>query len=98
MVPEEVGQLAAARLLEEVGRGGVVDTAHQSLVLLLCALGPDELNQVRCGALSPSAMRTLRLLRDFLGVTFAIKGEEESKTVFLSCLGSGYRNVARRVG
>lgn len=98
VVPEDVGQLAAARLLEEVGRGGVVDTAHQPLVLLLCALGPDELNQVRLGPISGAAMRTLRLLRDFMGVTFAVQAEEESKTVFLSCLGSGFRNNARRVG
>lgn len=96
VVPEELGQLAAARLLEEVQRGGVVDTMHQPLLLLLCALGPDEVNQVRLGPLSNAAIRTLRLLRDMLGVTFALKGEAESKTVFLSCLGMGYKNMARR--
>ncbi len=70
---------------------------HQPLILLLCALGPDEMNQVRLGPLSNPAIRTLRLLRDMFGVTFAIKGEAESKTVFLSCLGMGYRNMAKRV-
>jgi hypothetical protein len=46
-------------------------------------------------------MATLRLLRDFLGVTFKVKndhdgGEIGGDTVLLSCLGSGYKNVARR--
>eukprot|EP00955_Chlamydomonas_euryale_P099963 365252-Chlamydomonas_euryale.AAC.50 len=34
-------------------RGGVVDGAHQGLILMLAALGPEELNQVwnygKCG-------------------------------------------------
>lgn len=46
MVPEDIGAAAGGALLEEVGRGGVVDGAHQGLVLLLAALGPEEVNQV----------------------------------------------------
>ena len=30
-------------------RGGVVDGAHQGLLLLLAAIGPEEANQVRQG-------------------------------------------------
>ncbi len=46
MVPEDIGQTAAQLLLEEVARGGVVDSTHQGLLLLLCAVGPEEINQV----------------------------------------------------
>lgn len=46
MVPEDVGAAAAGALLREVGRGGVVDGAHQGLLLLMAALGPQELAQV----------------------------------------------------
>lgn len=39
--------LSIQALLEEIRRGGVVDSAHQSLLLTLCALGPQEVNEVR---------------------------------------------------
>jgi hypothetical protein len=38
----------AQSLLEEIRRGGVVDSAHQSFILTLCALGPQEMNEVSC--------------------------------------------------
>ena len=80
-----------------VCRGGVVDGAHQALVLTLCALGPAELSQVRLGPLTPYAVRQLRLLRDVCGVRFSIRPEPESQTVFLSCVGCALQNTARRV-
>jgi len=96
-VPEDVGRKAANMLLEEVRRGGVVDSSHQAIVLTLCALGPPELSRVRLGPLAPYAVKQLRHLREFLGVKFTIKPENESKTVFLSCVGAGVKNTARRI-
>lgn len=46
MVPEDIGRAAAQLLLDEVARGGVTDGTHQGLLLLLAALGPEEMNQV----------------------------------------------------
>lgn len=46
MVPEDIGRTAAQLLLDEISRGGVVDGTHQGLLLLMCALGPEEINQV----------------------------------------------------
>jgi hypothetical protein len=46
-VPEDIGRAAAQLLLDEVARGGVTDGTHQGLLLLLAALGPEEMNQVR---------------------------------------------------
>lgn len=74
-----------------------MDGAHQAILLTLCALGPPELSRVRLGPLVPYAIRQLRHLRDFLGVRFTIKPEKESKTVFLTCVGAGVKNVARRI-
>jgi len=96
VVPEDVGRVAAQALLEEVKRGGVVDGGHQGLLLLLCALGPEEMHELRLGPLTPAAVRTLRHIKDFLGVTFAIRTESASQTVFMSCIGSGLRNLARK--
>ncbi|GIL72254.1 hypothetical protein Vretimale_443 [Volvox reticuliferus] len=96
-VPEDLGSMAAHLLLEEVRRGGVVDGGHQGLLLLLCALGPEEANSVRLGPLTPHAVRTLRHLRDFFGVTFSLRTERSSGTIFATCVGANVRNMSRRV-
>lgn len=44
-LPEDVGELAAAQLLEEIKRGGVVDSLHQSFLLSLCALTPEDVSR-----------------------------------------------------
>jgi RNA 3'-terminal phosphate cyclase-like protein len=46
VVPEDIGRAAAQLLLEEVSRGGVTDGTHQGLLLLMAALGPEEMNEV----------------------------------------------------
>ncbi|GAB4814679.1 hypothetical protein N2152v2_001725 [Parachlorella kessleri] len=104
IVPEDIGKRCALALLEEIERGGVVDSCHQAsqpahvgLVLLLCALGPEEINEVRLGPLTPYAVRTLRHVRDFFGVTFNVRPERESQTIFLSCIGAAIRNMSKRI-
>ena len=69
----------------------------QGLLLLLCALGPEEINEVRLGPLTPYTVRTLRHLKEFFGVTFSIKPETESQTLFLRCIGTGHKNVSKKV-
>jgi RNA 3'-terminal phosphate cyclase-like protein len=98
VVPEDVGATAARRLLEEVSRGGVVDGAHQPLLLTMAALaGPrGALQAVRLGPLTPPAVRALRDLRDFLGVVYAMRPEPKSRTVVLSCVGAGLANANRK--
>lgn len=39
----------------------------------------------------------LRHLRDFFGITFKIKPDPATKTVFLSCLGTGFKNLSKKV-
>lgn len=46
----------------------------QGLVLLLCALGPEEMSEVRLGPLTPHAVRTLRHIREFFNVQFRCGG------------------------
>lgn len=97
VVPEDVGATAARRLLEEVSRGGVVDGAHQPLLLTMAALAPrGELQSVRLGPLTPPAVRALRDLKAFLGVVYAMRPEPKSRTVVLSCVGAGLVNANRK--
>ena len=45
--PEDLGASTTEALMAEVQRGGVCDSAHQPLVLLLMAIGPEQLSKVR---------------------------------------------------
>lgn len=96
-LPEDIGREAALRLLEEVWRGGVVDSTHQPLVLMMMVLGPEDVSKVRFGQqLTDQAIEVLRLLRVAFGVVFKIKQDKQTNTLLLSCLGVGYSNVSRR--
>lgn len=96
VVPEDIGKHAAAALLEEVHRGGVVDGCHQGLLILLCALGPELINEVRLGPLTSYAVQMLRHVKDFFGITFSIRPENDHGTIFMSCVGVGVKNLGRR--
>lgn len=74
-----------------------MDGTHQSLALMLAALGPREVNKVRLGALTMYTIKSLRHIKDFLGVQFDIKPDAESHTIFLSCVGVGMSNLGRRI-
>lgn len=94
-LPEDLGRRGACQLLEEVRRGGCVDTGAQPLALLWMCVTPEDVSRVRFGTLSQHAVETLRLLKLAFGVEFKIRPDPETKTVLLSCLGTGYRNMAR---
>ncbi|KAI3971270.1 hypothetical protein MKW92_007145 [Papaver armeniacum] len=96
MPPEEIGEQAASMLLGEIEQGGVVDSTHQGLLFLLCALCPQDVSKVRVGKLSPYAIETLRHIRDFLGVKFVITPDPSTETVVLKCVGCGLKNLSRR--
>nr|GLL42302.1 probable RNA 3'-terminal phosphate cyclase-like protein [Ipomoea trifida] len=95
--PVDVGEQIASALLAEIEQGGVVDSTHQALLFLLCALCPQDVSKVKVGKLSPYAIETLRHIRDFLGVKFLMKPEPSSGTVLLKCVGSGLKNMSRKL-
>eukprot|EP00128_Syssomonas_multiformis_P011072 Colp12_sorted_trinity150504_noHs@32145 len=74
-LPEDVGREGAMMLLQEIHKGGVVDSMHQPLVLQLMVLTPEDVSKVRFGALTAQSVQVLRLLREAFGVTFKIKQE-----------------------
>ncbi|KAG2554468.1 probable RNA 3'-terminal phosphate cyclase-like protein [Panicum virgatum] len=96
MSPEDLGVQAASLLLEEVAQGGVVDSTHQGLLFILCALCPADVSKVRVGQLTPHGIEMLRNIRDFLNVMFVIKPDPNSNTVTLKCVGAGVKNIARK--
>ncbi|XP_059640025.1 probable RNA 3'-terminal phosphate cyclase-like protein [Cornus florida] len=95
--PEDIGEQIASVLLGEIEQGGVVDSTHQGLLFLLCALCPQDVSKVRVGKLTPYSIETLRNIRDFLGVKFVIKPDPSTGTVILKCVGCGLKNLSRKV-
>ncbi|GKV14078.1 hypothetical protein SLEP1_g24999 [Rubroshorea leprosula] len=93
----DVGEQLASVLLEEIKHGGVVDSTHQGLLFLLCALCPEDVSKVRVGMLSPYGIETLRNIKDFLGIVFSINADPSTGTVILKCLGCGLKNLSRKV-
>lgn len=95
--PEDVGVEIASALLGEIEQGGVVDSTHQALLFLLCALCPQDVSKIRVGELSPYGIEALRLIRDFLSVKFAIKPDPSTGTCILKCVGCGLKNLSRKL-
>lgn len=75
-MPEDVGKEASFLLLQEIFSGGVIDRAHQPLILFLMALTPEDVSKIRLGELSAQAVQTLRILRDAFDVVFRIKEDK----------------------
>ncbi|CAK4290458.1 unnamed protein product [Aphanomyces euteiches] len=96
-LPEDVASMASHLLCEEIEKGGCVDTSNQCLALLLMTLSPEDVSKVRFGKLTPYSIQYLRHLRDFFGVTFKIKADNDTQTVLLSCLGLGFKNLSKKV-
>lgn len=94
-LPEDLGVKGAALVLEEIRRGGCVDTSAQTLAFFLMCLGPEDVARIRVGTLSQHSIVALRLLRDVFGIEFKVRPDPDTKTVLLSCLGSGYRNMVK---
>jgi RNA 3'-terminal phosphate cyclase-like protein len=94
--PEGLGQRGAALLLSEIQKGGVIDTSAQTIALLWMCLTPEEdVSRIRIGTLSAYSIAALRLFKAALGVECKIKPDLDTRTVLVSCIGTGYRNMAR---
>ncbi len=96
-LPEDVAQRAALLLLDEVARRGVCDSTNQPLMLLFMLLCDEEVSRVRFGQLTPFAVQFLRDLRSIFGAEFKLEEDEATNTVIVTCLGVGFKNLARRL-
>ncbi|XP_044898460.1 RNA 3'-terminal phosphate cyclase-like protein isoform X6 [Felis catus] len=101
VLPEDLGQNCAKLLLEEIYRGGCVDSTNQSLGLLLMTLGQQDVSKVLLGPLSPYTIEFLRHLKSFFQIMFKIEtkpcGEElkGGDKVLLTCVGVGFSNLSK---
>ncbi|KAG9486733.1 hypothetical protein GDO78_006880 [Eleutherodactylus coqui] len=102
VLPEDLGKNCAKLLLEEIYRGGCVDSINQSLVLLLMTLGQQDVSKVLLGPLSPYTIEFLRHLKSFFQIMFKIESKtlEERKgaeKVLMTCVGVGFSNLSKTI-
>ncbi|XP_036384947.1 RNA 3'-terminal phosphate cyclase-like protein [Megalops cyprinoides] len=102
VLPEDLGRNCAKLLLEEVYRGGCVDSTNQSLLLLYMTLGQQDVSKALLGPLSPYTIEFLRHIRDFFQIMFKMetqKQEEDSRKggdkVLMTCVGAGFTNISK---
>ncbi|XP_058157789.1 RNA 3'-terminal phosphate cyclase-like protein isoform X2 [Dasypus novemcinctus] len=101
VLPEDLGRNCARLLLEEIYRGGCVDSTNQSLALLFMTLGQQDVSKVLLGPLSPYTIEFLRHLKSFFQIMFKIEtkpcGEElkGGDKVLMTCVGIGFSNLSK---
>lgn len=107
-LPEDLGRECAQKLLDEIYRGGCVDSALQWLVALWMALGQKDVSVCVVGPLSDYTITFLQHLKEFFGVMFKLEvlradddddSDEETSTaqrVKMTCVGIGYVNISKR--
>ena len=61
------------KLLDEIYRGGCVDSSFQWLVALYMALGQKDVSKFLIGPLSQYTIYFLQHLREFFGITFKLE-------------------------
>lgn len=106
-IPEDLGHSAANKLIEEIYRGGCVDSSCQWLVTLFMALSHKDVSKFVTGMLSEYTVAMLQHLKDFFDVTFKINYFKEDLTennegieshkVSLTCVGVGFKNTNKRI-
>ncbi|KAK4535558.1 hypothetical protein CDCA_CDCA05G1583 [Cyanidium caldarium] len=98
-VSESVRRCVQQLVRGSVRNGGRVDLARQSLLLYFMALGPAGGVWRAClgQQLAMPAVRFLRDLRTLTGVVFRVERRDASPMplLWLSCVGTGYKNWSR---
>ena len=107
-VAEDIAKEATHSLLNDIFRGGAVDTLNQGLASLFMAFGQRDLSKVEFGPLSPFAIQLFRHIKTFVELTFKLdakKNNEEveeeykkgSNKVVAACVGIGFSNLSKTV-
>ncbi|PAV88894.1 hypothetical protein WR25_07479 [Diploscapter pachys] len=78
LVPEDIGHMAATRLMEQIYRGGAVDGSAQVLASTFMALGQKDVSTFIFGPLAIYGIHVLRHLKQFFEIEFKL---EDAKTI-----------------
>lgn len=111
-LPEDLGRECALKLLDEIHRGGAVDSSFQWILALWMALGQKDVSECVVGPLSDYTIKFLQHLKEFFGVMFKLEvlrvedddegsSDKEDKApsaqrIKMTCIGIGYVNISKR--
>jgi RNA 3'-terminal phosphate cyclase-like protein len=100
-VPEEIGKRCAYQLLEVIAQGGCVSHTSASTVLILMAMGSEDVGRLRVGRDVLATEDTIGLARDlktFGASSWGLRdAEDESGDLVVSVKGTGVGNVGRKI-
>ncbi|ORX96750.1 RNA 3'-terminal phosphate cyclase/enolpyruvate transferase [Clohesyomyces aquaticus] len=104
--PEEIGKRCAYQLLEVVSQGGCASRVASTTVLMLMAMGSEDVGRIQLGREVLGWEETVQLGRDlvafgasgwgFRDAKERVEGEEEGEIV-VSVVGRGVGNVGRKI-
>lgn len=97
--PEDIGERCAKLLLLQVAAGGCVDKNSASLVLVGMLLGSEDVGRCRFGrdVIDETFVTLVRDIKRMFGRNIAIKEDEQTGDVIVSCVGIGYLNANKGV-
>jgi RNA 3'-terminal phosphate cyclase-like protein len=101
--PEDIGRLAAFKLLESLERKGCVSLEAAPYVLTLMSMGSEDVGRVQLGKDVVANQNVIQLARDLnafgaSGWGFREAGEDKSDEIVISVVGTGIGNVGRKIG
>lgn len=104
--PEDIGKQCAYQLLEKISHGGCVEVTASSTILLLMAMGSEDVGRVCLGRDIVGTEEVVQLGRDvkaFTGASWGFRAnkavdEDEDEEIVVSVVGRGVGNVGRKVG
>jgi RNA 3'-terminal phosphate cyclase-like protein len=105
ITPEDIGKQCAYQLLEKIGQGGCVEVTAVDTMLMLMAMGTEDVGRVCLGRDVLGSEYVVQLGRDvraFTGVAWGFRGkggdEEKDEEIVVSVVGRGVGNVGRKIG
>ncbi|KFG87000.1 RNA-3'-phosphate cyclase family protein [Metarhizium anisopliae] len=102
VVPEDIGKRCAYQLLEAIAEGGCATQISASAMLILMAMGSEDVGRLRIGkkVLATEDMVSLaRDLRTFGASSWGLRDveDDESGDIIVSVKGTGVGNVGRKI-
>jgi RNA 3'-terminal phosphate cyclase-like protein len=102
VVPEEIGKRCAYQLLDTIARGGCVSPISAQMMLVLMAMGSEDVGRLRIGRDvlgTEDLVRLARDLRTFGASSWGLRDVEDDDTgdIIISVKGTGVGNVGRKI-
>ncbi|XP_044724847.1 RNA 3'-terminal phosphate cyclase domain-containing protein [Hirsutella rhossiliensis] len=101
VVPEEIGKRCACQLLESIAQGGCASQVSASAMLILMAMGSEDVGRLRIGREIIGTEELVGLARDlkiFGASSWGLRDvEDDTGDLVISVKGTGVGNVGRKI-